>query len=80
MSEESCLARKSAVGSKLGLCPIGKFVFSHEDAMHYKRGLQASLKQWGMVLFIRDVRQCAAVIEEALRFVPGVEAVRLDRP
>lgn len=28
----------------LGLCPIGKFVFSHEDAMRYKRQLQALLK------------------------------------
>jgi len=30
----------------LGLCPIGKFVFSHEDAMRCKRGLQESLRQW----------------------------------
>lgn len=38
----------SAAGPTLGLCPIGKFVFSHEDAMRYKRGLQADLKKWGI--------------------------------
>ncbi len=32
----------------LGLCPIGKFVFSHEDAMCYKRKLQALLAGWGI--------------------------------
>ncbi len=30
------------IGTKplLGLCPIGKFVFSHEDALRQKRVLQ----------------------------------------
>lgn len=32
----------------LGLCPIGKFVFSHEDAMRYKKRLQESLRAWGV--------------------------------
>ena len=32
----------------LGLCPIGKFVFSHEDAIRQKRALQAKLKEWGV--------------------------------
>ena len=31
---------------KLGLCPIGKFVFSHEDAMRLKRELQKKLRSW----------------------------------
>ncbi len=31
---------------KLGLCPIGKFVFSHADAVHYKEELQERLKEW----------------------------------
>jgi len=35
-------------GPLLGLCPIGKFVFSHEDALRYKRGLQEALRQWGV--------------------------------
>ncbi len=30
----------------LGLCPIGKFVFSHEDAMKYKKILQGKLTDW----------------------------------
>lgn len=29
---------------KLGFCPIGKFVFSHEDAMRYKGVLEEKLK------------------------------------
>jgi len=32
----------------IGLCPIGKFVFSHEDAMRYKRRIQEKLSQWGI--------------------------------
>jgi L-fucose isomerase-like protein len=35
-------------GPLLGLCPIGKFVFSHEDAVRCKTGLQARLRQWGV--------------------------------
>ena len=35
-------------GPLLGLCPIGKFVFSHEDAMRYKQGLQQALAAWGV--------------------------------
>lgn len=31
---------------KLGLCPIGKFVFSHEDALRLKRELQKKLRSW----------------------------------
>ena len=30
----------------LGLCPIGKFVFSHEDAMRYKRKLMERFDRW----------------------------------
>lgn len=30
----------------LGLCPIGKFVFSHEDAMRYKGELRQRLDRW----------------------------------
>ena len=32
----------------LGFCPIGKFVFSHEDALHYKKLLEEKLKQWNI--------------------------------
>ncbi len=30
----------------VGLCPIGKFVFSHEDAMRQKEALQEKLRGW----------------------------------
>ena len=32
----------------LGLCPIGKFVFSHEDAMRYKRLIMDRFDRWGI--------------------------------
>ena len=32
----------------VGFCPIGKFVFSHEDAMRIKRQLLASFEAWGI--------------------------------
>lgn len=32
----------------VGLCPMGKFVFSNEDAIRYKRLLQARLTDWGV--------------------------------
>ena len=32
----------------LGLCPIGKFVFSHEDAIRYKKLIQGKLNEWGV--------------------------------
>ena len=31
---------------RLGLCPIGKFVFSHADALRLKGELQAKLREW----------------------------------
>ncbi len=33
---------------KLGLCPIGKFVFSHEDAIRQKARIQAVLRKQGV--------------------------------
>ncbi len=33
---------------KLGLCPIGKFVFSHEDALRYKARIEDKLRAWGV--------------------------------
>lgn len=32
----------------LGFCPIGKFVFSHEDALRQKAALQARLREWNV--------------------------------
>jgi L-fucose isomerase-like protein len=33
---------------KLGFCPIGKFVFSHEDALRFKALIEAKLQQWNI--------------------------------
>lgn len=33
---------------RLGLCPIGKFVFSHEDAVRCKKALQQKLTEWAV--------------------------------
>lgn len=40
--------KPSAARPLLGLCPIGKFVFSHEDAMRWKQLLQQSLLKWNI--------------------------------
>lgn len=36
------------LGIKFGLCPIGKFVFSHEDALRFKFLIEEKLRQWGI--------------------------------
>ncbi len=56
----------------LGLCPIGKFVFSHEDALRHKRRLQDLLRRWSIATvdlegvlpdgMIRDQSQVAAAV------------------
>jgi len=57
----------------LGLCPIGKFVFSNEDAVRYKQQLQAKLRQWEVPFvdlesvledgLVKDQRQVDAAVE-----------------
>jgi L-fucose isomerase-like protein len=32
----------------MGLCPIGKFVFSNEDAVRFKSAIQQKLTEWGV--------------------------------
>jgi L-fucose isomerase-like protein len=39
---------KRAKQPLLGLCPIGKMLFSHEDAMRHKRRIEESLDRWGI--------------------------------
>lgn len=68
---------------KLGYCPIGKFVFSHEDALHYKALIEAKLKQWNVnyisidgVLpdgIVRDQSHVEPVVDHLKR--AGVDAV-----
>lgn len=38
--------RTNAARPLLGLCPIGKFVFSHDAALRCKRSLQEALRDW----------------------------------
>lgn len=48
--KEACAAvvtRESGqMAVKLGLCPIGKFVFSHDDAMRQKAAIQQRPRDW----------------------------------
>ena len=56
---------------KLGLCPIGKFVFSHEDAMRYKRILEDKLHAWG----VEYVNIDQAIQDGMVRDIAHVEPV-----
>ncbi|MCG3146742.1 MAG: hypothetical protein PCFJNLEI_00176 [Verrucomicrobiae bacterium] len=59
--------------TRLGLCPIGKFVFSHEDALRQKTALQAKLREWQVEFvdleyvlpdgLVRDQAHVAPVVE-----------------
>lgn len=63
-------ARKSIL---LGLCPIGKFVFSHEDAMRQKKSVQQQLRSWDVPFcdlegvipdgMVRDQKHVEPVVE-----------------
>jgi L-fucose isomerase-like protein len=68
---------------RLGYCPIGKFVFSHEDALRYKALIETKLKEWGVdyvsidgVLpdgMVRDQAHVDPVVEHFKR--AGVDAI-----
>lgn len=70
---------------KVGLCPIGKFVFSHEDAIDYKQRIKACLDAWDIwyvdlddVLpdddgLVRDQRHVGPVVDFFRR--EGVDAL-----
>jgi L-fucose isomerase-like protein len=68
---------------KLGLCPIGKFVFSHEDALRYKALIEQKLTAWGVdyvnidgVLpdgIVRDQAHVGPVVEHFKR--AGIDAL-----
>lgn len=50
----------------LGLCPIGKFVFSHAKAVEYKLQLQQKLTEWGVAFVdIDDVLEDGLVRDQA---------------
>jgi L-fucose isomerase-like protein len=57
----------------LGLCPIGKFVFSHEDALRFKAEIQQRLERWNIPFvdlesvlpdgIVRDQKHVALVVD-----------------
>jgi len=47
------MPRKKSV--KLGLCPIGKFVFSHKDAIVQKNKLLTKLREFDVEIFDLDM-------------------------
>ena len=54
----------------LGLCPIGKFVFSHEDALRYKAMVEDRLEKW----HVRYANIDAAVPDGVVRGLEHVDA------
>lgn len=62
----------TAMKPRLGLCPIGKFVFSHEDAMHYKAQLQKKLRQWQVEFVDLDGIVPDGMIRDQAHVVPAV--------
>ena len=56
---------------KLGLCPIGKFVFSHQDAVRYKGIVEKKLRGWRMEYVNID----DAVADGMVRDIAHVEPV-----
>ena len=61
---------------KLGFCPIGKFVFSHEDAMRYKGVLEEKLKQWGIDFVGIDPVVKDGMIRDMAHAEPAVRHLR----
>ncbi|MFA5866313.1 MAG: fucose isomerase [Phycisphaerae bacterium] len=65
--------------TKLGLCPIGKFVFSHEDACRHKTLVQKYLKDW-KVRFV-DLEQTLpdGMVRDQGHVEPVVEYFRKEK-
>jgi L-fucose isomerase-like protein len=63
--------KKQKTSTLLGLCPIGKFVFSHEDALRYKALVVERLEKMG----IRTVNLDGVIPDGVVRDQKHVEAV-----
>jgi len=60
----------------LGLCPIGKFVFSNEDAVRQKELLQDKLRQWNVdFVDLDNVLECGLVRDQK-HVEPAVERLK----
>jgi len=60
----------------LGLAPIGKFVFSHEDAMRYKRLLRERLASWGVRYVDLEGILPDGMVREQAHVDPAVEHLK----
>jgi len=60
----------------LGLCPIGKFVFSHEDAIRQKRILQDNLREWSVPFVDLDAVLPDGLVRDQRHVGPAVEHLR----
>ena len=61
---------------KLGLCPIGKFVFSHEDALVQKREIEERLRRWGIPFAGIDAAVPDGVIRGTADVEPAIAQLR----
>jgi len=63
----------------LGLCPIGKFVFSHEDACRQKRIIQSKLKEWNVRYVDLDRALPDGMVRDQAHVGPAVDFFRRRR-
>lgn len=61
---------------KLGFCPIGKFVFSHEDAIRQKRIVEEKLKAWRVDYVSLDGVLPDGMVRSQEHVEPAVESFR----
>lgn len=65
--------RPAAAKPRLALCPIGKFVFSHTDALKYKKLLQKKLRQWHVDFVDLDAVLPDGMIRDQAHVAPAVK-------
>lgn len=63
----------------LAVCPIGKFVFSHTDAVRQKKALQKKLKAWGVNTVDLDGVLEDGMIRQQSHVGPAVEHFRAKK-
>ena len=61
---------------RLGVCPIGKFVFSHEDAMCHKGIIEKKLSDWGIKYANIDGAVKDGMIRDITHVEPAVKHLK----
>lgn len=61
---------------KLGFCPIGKFVFSHEEALRVKERLQAKMREWNVDFVDLEGVLKDGMVRDQSHVDPAVEHLR----